>query len=79
MRIGDYRITSDSNGFIVSEVAIVQDGKNKGNEYDTNHTYHTKMEMVYKNLLNRGAMEVVNTGDFKKLKDLYDQAAKLIK
>ena len=79
MRIADYRITSDSNGFIVCEIGISQSGKNKGKEYETNYSFHSNMEMVYRNLLNRGAMEVVNTGDFKKLKDLYDQAAKLVK
>jgi hypothetical protein len=75
--LGNYKIESDKFGFIISEKKINKgQSKNKksnpdniGKEYFTYHTYHSNIESVVTNLLERGAREYID--DLKKMFSFY--------
>jgi hypothetical protein len=75
--LGNYKIESDKFGFIISEIKINKgQSKNKksnpdniGKEYFTYRTYHSNIESVVTNLLERVARE--NIDDLKKMFSFY--------
>jgi len=53
IRIGEYQLSSDSNQFIISEIKKKETGKNIGEEYQVNETYHPQIVGALNNILKR--------------------------
>lgn len=67
VRVGDYYIKSDKNGFILGKFGIVEDKKSKkfGHEVERSEsqTYHANIEQVVDKLIGYGAKEFVERSD----------------
>ena len=53
IKIGKYKLSSDENQYIVTEIKISKDGKKAGNEYEANDTYHPTLVSALNNLIQR--------------------------
>ena len=77
IKIGSYRLTNDSMNFIVSEVFISDGDKHKGQEYQSNHSYHTSIEQALNNVLKRRLLKSDSTTLRELQKDLYGMRGEL--
>jgi len=53
IKIGEYKLLTDSEQFIVARPRKNKTGKNKGEIIDTDKTYHPNVESALNNLLQR--------------------------
>lgn len=51
--LGKYNLSNDDRQFIVSEIKIIQDGKNAGAEIKANQTYHSTLSSAISAVLDR--------------------------
>lgn len=58
IKIGKYRLSSDSMNFIISEIKVFgEDSKKTGEEYDSEYTYYASLEQAFNGLFDKRLRE----------------------
>ena len=82
VRVGEYYIKSDTNGYILGKIGIIKDEKSKnfGKEVERSEaqTYHMNIEQVIDKLIEYGAKEFIETSDLTCLLSIIKVAKKQI-